>query len=114
MRSGRIAASSLVTAAKNCAVSQFGPSRSTSAGKNGVCGTPNAPRISATNDLPGCVRWVNTMMLGLSRSVEPSARAANHLRPFFGILLDQFGKLLGRAARRLIADLREAVAEGLR
>src|SRR5712691_12728342 len=47
MRSGRIVSSSFVTAAKKRAVSQPGPSRSTSDGKNGVCGTPNAPTISA-------------------------------------------------------------------
>src|SRR5262245_48367072 len=54
------------------------------------------------------------MMLGCSRSVESGSRTADDLRPFSGILLDQLGELLGRAARRLVADLREAVAEALR
>jgi hypothetical protein len=47
-RSGRIASSSRVSDANNRAVSQPGPSRSTSEGKYGVCGTPKAPTISAT------------------------------------------------------------------
>jgi hypothetical protein len=64
MRSGRIASTSRVTAAKKRAVSHCGPSRSTSAGKNGVCGTPSAPTISATVDLPLAYQTRSTISLG--------------------------------------------------
>src|SRR5512132_3253774 len=45
------------------------------------------------------------------RLVDLGPRAADHLRPARRIAADGLGELLGRAAGRLIADLREALLE---
>src|SRR5262249_24809719 len=45
--------------------------------------------------------------------IEPCARAPDPLAPLGGVRPDQLGELLGRAARRLVADHGEAVREGL-
>src|SRR5262249_60085281 len=58
-------------------------------------------RVKPGNDhLP----WKNAL-------IEPRARAAHDLAPFFRIRADQFGEFLGRAARELIADRGEPLAE---
>src|SRR5512144_1897217 len=54
------------------------------------------------------------LQAGARGSVEPGPRPPDDLRPFGGIELDEFGELFRRAARRLVADHREAVPERLR
>src|SRR4051812_49570088 len=75
MRSGRIISSSRVTIAKKRAVSHCGPSRSTRAGKNGVCGTPKAPTISATTGLlQRSALWTVILLLRVLIRIDQLAR----------------------------------------